>query len=32
MFYSAIEIIVVEVTVLCCHRDDSGGSNCFVLP
>ena len=32
MFCAAIEMIVGEVSVLFCHRDDSGGSKCFVLP
>ena len=32
MFCAAIEMIVGEVSVLCCHRDDGGGSKCFILP
>ena len=32
MFCAAIKLIVVEVSVLCCHQVDSGGGKCFVLP
>ena len=31
MFCAVIELIVVEASVLCCHRVDSGGGKCFVL-
>ena len=32
MFCAAVELIVVEISVLCCRRVDSGGDKCFVLP
>ena len=31
MFCAAIKLIVIEVSVLCCHQFDSGGGKCFVL-
>ena len=31
MFCAAINLIVVEVSVLCCRQVDSGGGKCFVL-
>ena len=32
MFCAAINLIVVEVSVLCCHLFDSGGGKFFLLP
>ena len=32
MFCAAIELIVIEVSVLCSHQVDNGGGKCFVLP
>ena len=32
MFYAAVKLIVVEVSILCCRQVDSGGGKCFVLP
>ena len=32
MFFAAVKLIVVEVSVLCCRQVDSGGGRCFLLP
>ena len=32
MFYAAVKLIVVEVSILCCRQVDSGEGKCFVLP
>ena len=32
MFCAAVKLIVIEVSVLCCHQVDSVGGKCVVLP
>ena len=32
MFCAAVKLIVVEISVLCCHQVDSGGGKRSVLP